>query len=428
MNEPWISSEQWAAAAAPQLQAPGVVLGLHRAGQLGYLAASDEWVNGHGDPLPRPLQATATALAQNGTLPEFAEWFPAPSTDTRDIVKTITDAIGCQRCGRPLDDSPSDDFCSEVCQRDWHTSRSAAPAGLHEEVWTAPAGTPFPADPDDPAASGYFPVHVLAGDGVLLARWPDGQDFALGRLTAIDPQCRITSVTQDRAPITFTAIDPQPDADAVAAMLYDAYRQRYALGVTPAGDVIGVRPDGSVGEVDHVITNAWSPTGESPAERMLELRRREQQQAREEDREITGQCWGSSTATGDSFSLGPVAGYVGPPALAAFVEQVSRDSAELARHAALPEGWVEQFASLGLPLTTWQAHFLNGFLDGIRETVEVLAAAIEPAAEALRQLGLLVEEPPADPKARALWLRRNRNTGPARQQRAPRAITARRSR
>jgi hypothetical protein len=35
---------------------------------------------------------------------------------------------------------------------------------------------------------------------------------------------------------------------------------------------------------------------------------------------------------------------------------------------------------------------------------------------------------PTDPRERALWLRRNRNTGPTRQQRPPRAINARRSR
>lgn len=70
---------------ALQAQAPGLVLDLYRAGQLGYLAASDEWVNGNGWPLIEPLQEAAAALAHDGQLPEFAEWFPAPADDHRAV-------------------------------------------------------------------------------------------------------------------------------------------------------------------------------------------------------------------------------------------------------------------------------------------------------------------------------------------------------
>lgn len=51
------------------------VLEHYAAGQLGYLAAEDEWVDGAGDPLDDDLQDAATALAESGRLPRFAAWF-----------------------------------------------------------------------------------------------------------------------------------------------------------------------------------------------------------------------------------------------------------------------------------------------------------------------------------------------------------------
>lgn len=51
------------------------VLGVHVAGRLGYLAASDEWTDG-AEPLPDELQDAAHGLARAGLLPEFAAWVP----------------------------------------------------------------------------------------------------------------------------------------------------------------------------------------------------------------------------------------------------------------------------------------------------------------------------------------------------------------
>lgn len=338
------------------------------------------------------------------------------------------------------------------------------------EFWTAPAGTPPPADLDDPAASGYTPVHVT-GDGIVattfhLAPSTDGQSAVTGRIARVverDQHGRITSVTQDRAPITFTAIDTSPDIvatitaaigcqqcgrslggspsddfcgeacqerwhaarvrssspavqwgnvavrsnasvdDAVAAIVgHDAYRQRYALGVTPGGDVVGVRPDGSVGEVDHVVTVA-AGVDDSPVARMLELRRREDLEAREENREVTGRCWGFSTGTGDSFAIEPATRLFDD----AMRAEIVRMEVEWARAARVLQ-----------PALTHLAESFAGFAAGVREALRPL----EQLAQALD------DSPPADPKARALWLKQRRNTGPARQQRAPRAITARGSR
>lgn len=41
-----------------------------------------------------------------------------------DILDVIDAAIGCQQCGRQLGGSPSDDFCSEGCQRAWHAAHT----------------------------------------------------------------------------------------------------------------------------------------------------------------------------------------------------------------------------------------------------------------------------------------------------------------
>lgn len=37
--------------------------------------------------------------------------------DTIAVIDAVTD--GCQQCGKPRGDSPSDDFCSEDCQEAW---------------------------------------------------------------------------------------------------------------------------------------------------------------------------------------------------------------------------------------------------------------------------------------------------------------------
>lgn len=41
-----------------------------------------------------------------------------------DILDAIDTALGCQRCGRALDSSVSNDFCGEVCQTEWHARRA----------------------------------------------------------------------------------------------------------------------------------------------------------------------------------------------------------------------------------------------------------------------------------------------------------------
>lgn len=52
------------------------VLWLEYKGELGYLAAQQEWVDDHGEPLEDAHQSMATFLAIRGWLPRFEEWFP----------------------------------------------------------------------------------------------------------------------------------------------------------------------------------------------------------------------------------------------------------------------------------------------------------------------------------------------------------------
>lgn len=64
---------------------------------------------------------------------------------------------------------------------------------------------------------------------------------------------------------------------------------------------------------------------------------------------------------------------------------------------------------------------VNETFEGFRNVFAAFAKAIRPIVE---QLGRLAEQigqpgPPSDPRERALWLRRNRNTGPRRPSTAP---------
>jgi hypothetical protein len=53
--------------------------------------------------------------------------------------------------------------------------------------------------------------------------------------------------------------------------------------------------------------------------------------------------------------------------------------------------------------------------DGLASAMQQITTAFQQAATAFVDAGLLDEQPPADPRARALWLRRHRNTGPREQ-------------
>ncbi len=53
-----------------------------------------------------------------------------------DTLAAIDAATGCQQCGGPLGDSPSDDFCGENCQAAWRAERVGTFPELRDD-WVA---------------------------------------------------------------------------------------------------------------------------------------------------------------------------------------------------------------------------------------------------------------------------------------------------
>lgn len=143
----------------------------------------------------------------------------------RDFIDQLDAAIGCQQCGGPLGDSPSDDFCGEGCQERWHATRPRRLAG----PWKCgPVGI-IPGDAFDAASSGW------------------------------------QEIGQVREPVVF-GFDPAVEGGAVVAAALRGGRIHINLvgepaplsagadhaGVTPGGEVIG-RDNGRLRAVDHVV-------------------------------------------------------------------------------------------------------------------------------------------------------------------------------
>lgn len=49
-------------------------------------------------------------------------------TDLQSTLDAIDAATGCQQCESPLGDSPSSDFCGELCQAAYHAGVKGPPA------------------------------------------------------------------------------------------------------------------------------------------------------------------------------------------------------------------------------------------------------------------------------------------------------------
>jgi hypothetical protein len=86
-----------------------------------------------------------------------------------DILAAIDAAVGCQHCGGPLGDSPSDDFCSAAHQQAWHAARADELIG-YREPWDRPwdfpgAGT----DEYQPRAGRGLHLGRLRADDVFVA-------------------------------------------------------------------------------------------------------------------------------------------------------------------------------------------------------------------------------------------------------------------
>jgi hypothetical protein len=72
-------------------------------------------------------------------------------------------------------------------------------------------------------------------------------------------------------------------------------------------------------------------------------------------------------------------------------------------------------ALLAKPLITdEQSRLLRQLFEDFGRAASEAVAGLRPVMESLREAGVIPEEPPKDPKTRALWLRQHRNTGPRR--------------
>jgi hypothetical protein len=72
-------------------------------------------------------------------------------------------------------------------------------------------------------------------------------------------------------------------------------------------------------------------------------------------------------------------------------------------------------ALLAKPLITdEQARALRQLFEDFGRAVSGALEQLRPVMDSLREAGVLPEVPPEDPKAKALWLRQHRNTGPTR--------------
>lgn len=74
------------------------------------------------------------------------------------------------------------------------------------------------------------------------------------------------------------------------------------------------------------------------------------------------------------------------------------------------------------------AAITTAFTEALNASLRAAAQAIQTLIEGLHVTGVIEDENSPDPKARALQLRRNRNTGPAIHRRAPKRIDATRTR
>lgn len=320
-----------------------------------------------------------------------------------DILATIDAAIGCQQCGQPIGDSPSDDFCTPACQTAWSAARAEA-LNTYDEPDELPVHAHNLVELHSPETCVACSERQRRRQIIAEAFVAQFQAMADAQREAVTARATDAELRQ-RDPFSRTTFQVRDQhAERVAAAWSAVRPQRVYLGFDVASDPVGVTVDGEV-----IARNAAG-------------------QLRAVDHVV------SSPGHNDS------------PILAAYVEQAARDRDNLAREAGFPADWVEQFA--GVTLADWQvealraqaeahevrvrevaarlhpalveaAKYIRGFIDGVRDA----AAALKPFADALAQ-----PKPPTDPRARALWLRQNRSTGPAASARAPRSINPRRSR
>lgn len=331
----------------------------------------------------------------------------ADPTTAGDVIARIDAAIGCQHCTGPLGGSPSDDFCSAGCQAAWSAARTTPLQGDDE--------------PTELAAHVVNQVELHSPEtcpDCVGGRWcPDRPAATLvHRGRTID----LSNAFGGRASV---AEQLHRDWPWVGAELWTA-----AVGEPPPADGSGT---------------SWSPIGTitagfEPASGPVPLAH----YLADEDGTVHANRIVDDRRVTVGFDL--------PHGPLVFVDASGRHQLLGQPAAADPSSdvvaWTTRFAPSFEP-TPWQIRLLaeiyahgpmrrrvpdhaaravaewgraiNGFVDACRSAAEAAATLA----------GAMGDAPPTEPRARALWLRRNRNTGPQpARRRAPRAINPRRSR
>jgi hypothetical protein len=122
-----------------------------------------------------------------------------------DILDQIDAATGCQLCGRPLGDSPSDDFCSPEHFRAWHAKHAA----------------PLPYAPDAASVHPGNDAHPvpLNGDTVPASLRTDLSTIEISDATAyafnVGEVIEVSVLGQPRARYRVTELEPNNPGGAV---------------------------------------------------------------------------------------------------------------------------------------------------------------------------------------------------------------------
>lgn len=306
------------------------------------------------------------------------------SADLDQTLAAIDRATGCQHCSGPLGGSVSDDFCGPECQQAWHAARSQRLTGYVEPYYTWAAGQ----------------AHELESGE---ARWRPEQEQVRPepRWTFVDETHVWTRSEEElrRAAVLFRQnIEEHVCASGGRPFELTDFQRRY-LEATYIGPRSLVHPrrrvDGAVASA-LAFDELADPVGVDPSGEVVHR--------------VPGVgCYpGGSVVVGvdgSSTEGQVVVGTVGPDGRLHI--EIAPDMEQF-RLAMVRAG--EGMRQLGVSFARMTA---------------AMVEATRPLVEVLRASGQFPPELPTDPRERALALRRNRNTGPQQQRRAPRQINAR---
>lgn len=315
-----------------------------------------------------------------------------------DIVDQITTAIGCHHCGGDLGDSVSDLFCGPDCQTAWHASRTQ-PLTRYREPADLPCHIYNQHERSSPETTPRRPDFVDIRPDLsrfLQAFWA-ARPFPIERRRWLEPHIAnvVISVSGSENFLTDQLTIRVQRADEYAEVTLD--QAAYTFRPNQFGDRLVQLLATGRHSLQHALydaidetcrVDAWRPGGMMPPHRMTD----------DDQPAVLG--WDPASSHAVLVHGGRV--YAGPPMISR--EQAQRLADEIQNN-------------------------IRSFAAQAAEAAAVLGRTVGPA---LQQLAGLAGQLPhdaapslAEQMQRALEVRRNRNTGPQHQQRAPRQINPR---